>query len=743
MVPVLMAIQSPAIADFEDECAPNTLLIRFKPGVVSFPLAIDRGHNAFRASLANAEFSLPGLRTRLEDVRVADFETVAATWRHLTAADSLDRFGRRVELVDFTDLYRVSFEGSIDLEATIELLRGVRGVAHVECDRIIGLDFFTPNDEYYPDAWHLHNTGQVLRSWSPDSVVCDTFYDINAPEAWDLWDSAGTKIGIFDNGLDSSHADLGPYIDHSLSWSFDPILYHWSELGDHGTWVAGLALAGTNNDSVGVAGVSNLAPNHSDDLLVALRVKHGGLYEDVLSNVIDAVAYTCSSGVYPQILATNHAWGAAGCLHWKNSHSYPTGLRDAFRNAFLKDISLVCSAGQTVGCSGSGSGNDECWLFPAAYLDYSLAIAAVRCNGDTIAANPMEGSYIDLTAPGGIGMPTTSYGGGYLLCEQSSGCHKEGTSAAAPVVSGAIALLLGKDHSLTNEDCYHLLEVTAVEMEGSPMSDSLRGGHGLVKLDRALSRLKWPWELRRDSCTTYTSDSIDARWKEFRNVDLGQEQSESWDSAWVHVYELECLSPKLCTATQTVDTVWVRGKYTTGWKDLNKYDAYFHANYAEFVEWQLEDQAKFRTYTNRVYTEPGGDFIGWRPFEPGVDSFRVHFTTLAKYNADTMGVGREPLASGARGVFPLGTISFTGETKLSLAVDHTGYYTLAIYDVAGRVVARPMHHSLLIPGRQVHSWDGRGRDAVPVATGIYCARLWRDGKTRRPYGSASRFVLLR
>jgi thermitase len=107
----------------------------------------------------------------------------------------------------------------------------------------VGFPNDPPNDPRFGDQWGLHNTGQ-------NGGTADA--DIDAPEAWGI--STGSQdiiIAILDTGIDQSHEDLK---DKLLA---DNLNFSGSKTVDdrygHGTHVAGIAAALTNND-LGVAG---------------------------------------------------------------------------------------------------------------------------------------------------------------------------------------------------------------------------------------------------------------------------------------------------------------------------------------------------------------------------------------------------------------------------------------------------------------------------------------------------------
>jgi hypothetical protein len=110
----------------------------------------------------------------------------------------------------------------------------------------------TPDDTYFPNQWHLSNTGQS--GGTPDS-------DIDAPQGWEVsTGSSGIVIAIIDTGVDLTHLDLANKLVDGwdcVNWppgDNDPS--PGSYPGDaHGTACAGLAAAQTNN-AIGVAGVA-------------------------------------------------------------------------------------------------------------------------------------------------------------------------------------------------------------------------------------------------------------------------------------------------------------------------------------------------------------------------------------------------------------------------------------------------------------------------------------------------------
>lgn len=256
----------------------------------------------------------------------------------------------------------------------------------------------TPNDPLYNKQWNLQK------------IVSDESFDVSR--------GGFSKIAVVDTGVDPNHPDLSGLV---LS-GFNTIDGTENSADDHGhgTHVAGIAAAQTNN-AEGVASVSF----KSTILPVKVLNKDGfGTYGDVAEGIV----YAADSGA--RVL--NLSLGGS---------SDSETLKRAVRYAQGKGSLLVAAAGNT--------GNDTS-VYPAAY-DGVLAVSASDQN-DNLAGFSSFGKNIFVASPG-VSITSTVLEAKYT--------SYNGTSMAAPHLSGLLALALTAQESLSNNELIDSVKQTA------------------------------------------------------------------------------------------------------------------------------------------------------------------------------------------------------------------------------------------------------------------------------------------
>lgn len=323
-----------------------------------------------------------------------------------------------------TETFLVRTSSDLAHEGIVSALTDIEGFLTVEPNFLAWMDDTIPNDSLFGVQWALENTGQL-------GGVVDA--DIDAPLAWDInTGSGGTVVGVVDSGVYYNHADLndnmwrnpgeiaGDGIDNDGNGFIDDIFGYDFLNGDndpfddegHGTAVAGI-IAAEGNNAQGVVGVN------WDAKIMALKIFDPVGFAGT-AQIVGAVNYATMMkrdyGV--DVIATNHSWGTVG---------FSTVLRDAIAASGDQEILFVASAGN------SNHDNDIAPQYPASYdLDNIISVAATDRFDAKAGFSSFGATTVDLGAPG-VSTQTTSRFGGFT----SFG----GTSAAAPYVAGAAALV--------------------------------------------------------------------------------------------------------------------------------------------------------------------------------------------------------------------------------------------------------------------------------------------------------------
>jgi subtilisin family serine protease len=294
-------------------------------------------------------------------------------------------------------------------------------VEFAELDRMLAVQQMTPNDPLYPS----------LNSWS--------LQKINGPDAWSITEgSDNVTIAILDTGVDGTHEDLAAKM--VPGWNIYGNNSDTTDPYGHGTMVAGQAAASSNN-GVGVT----------------------------------SVAWGCK--IMPIRISDDYGYAAfsdiASGLTWASDH----GARVANVSYKASDSSTVSRAAGYFQRKGGivtiAAGNDG--SFDSAADDPYILTVGATDSTDTIFSWSSYGNNQDLVAPGTA--YTTHRGGGYTV--------GTGTSASAPMVAGAAALVFSINPNFTPAQVQDILKQSADD-QGAPGWDPSYG-YGRVNLARAVN----------------------------------------------------------------------------------------------------------------------------------------------------------------------------------------------------------------------------------------------------------------
>jgi subtilisin family serine protease/DNA-binding beta-propeller fold protein YncE len=313
------------------------------------------------------------------------------------------------------------------VEQALDRLRADPNVEYAEPDYVVHADRI-PDDPRLAEQWVVRNTGQTGGT-SGD--------DLDLLRAWNV--TTGSRdviVAVIDSGVDASHPDLrdnlyvnpgeipGNGVDDDGNGLVDDVSGWDFANGDndpfddlfHGTHVSGIIGAVADN-GLGVAGMAWRVR-----ILPCKFLNSDGL--GFSSNAIRAIDYATLQGA--RVL--NNSWGGGGL------------------SVAMKDTIDAAGAGGVVFVVSAGNDGDDFAVrpqYPAAYTLPNVVAVAATDENDGLAPFSNFGAATVLLGAPGVHILSTLPGGQYGKLS--------GTSMSAPIVSGALALLLSAEPDLDLE----------------------------------------------------------------------------------------------------------------------------------------------------------------------------------------------------------------------------------------------------------------------------------------------------
>lgn len=373
------------------------------------------------------------------------------------AGESVETLGiQRANLLGF---YVVSFDPQYDPNEVASAFEADPNVVYAEPNYVAYVSeqpparlAFTPNDPYFAFQWHMPQ--------------------IQAPQAWDVSTGQDVLIAVLDTGI--AYEDFGEYrrapdlgnTRFVPGYDFinnDP---HANDDEGHGTHVAGTIAQSTNNGlgGTGVAFNASLMP------VKVLDSQGQGSHDAIAQGIV----YAADRGARIINMSLSGRTGSST-------------LAEAIDYAANKGVLVVAAAGNSGGAVE----------YPAAYGSV-LAVGALGYDRTRVDYSNF-GSQLALVAPGGD-TDSDKNADGYpdgVLQETFRGdptqfgfYFYEGTSMAAPHVSGVAALLFAHNPAAGAGQVRQAMQNTALDL--GPAGRDNQYGYGLVQAAEALAAIGGP-----------------------------------------------------------------------------------------------------------------------------------------------------------------------------------------------------------------------------------------------------------
>ncbi|MBI1827186.1 MAG: S8 family serine peptidase [Planctomycetes bacterium] len=298
-----------------------------------------------------------------------------------------------------------------------------------------------PNDPDFPVQWYLNNTGQSVNGISGMSGA-----DIDALSAWAVYPGTNNvTVAIVDTGVNPHTEFAGRLLDGYVTSLAGGDPYSTLDTGPHGTYVAGIVGASSNN-SEGIAGV------HGSVSLLPVRALSGST----------GTEQSAAEGI---LWAVDH--GASVILVALQFYDGTDELRDAVTYAATHDVVVVAPTGHL---------GQNTVAYPAAF-DGCIAVASTTSQ-DNVTAFSNYGPEVDLSAPS-EDIWSTWIDDGY-----SFGPHPSGAAGAA-LVAGVAVLIRSYAPQLSATQIAQLLRDSANDL-GDPGWDE-HFGAGRLNAAKAMT----------------------------------------------------------------------------------------------------------------------------------------------------------------------------------------------------------------------------------------------------------------
>ncbi|MBF0595593.1 MAG: S8 family serine peptidase, partial [Candidatus Omnitrophica bacterium] len=351
---------------------------------------------------------------------------------------------------------------------------------------VVGSHFVTAGilDPYYASSG----------SWGQPRLDSWHLFDVNADKAWKVTKGKGVVVAVVDTGLDYNHPDIK---DALWTNDIDPDTYglHGYDFGvcadgdctaltppgpdvmdysGHGTHVAGIIAARINQ--LGVVGV---APEASIMPLRAL-----GNFGGTTSSLAAAIYFA----VYHGADVINCSWGPGFSFYPDNP-----AQEEAVKFAYDNNVPVIFAAGNEAQDTAFYSPQDQATVITVGSTNWDRDWSYYSNWGEKIDISAPGEQILSLNARHGDNalskrialtladhQPTTNAVVGEDYLEIS------GTSMAAPVVTGVVALMKANHPGLTIEDIRYILRASAQTSQWGP-GFHIKTGYGIANAAAALT----------------------------------------------------------------------------------------------------------------------------------------------------------------------------------------------------------------------------------------------------------------
>ena len=391
------------------------------------------------------------------------------------------------------------------------------------------------------------------------------------PNVWDYYRGDNVTVAVIDSGFDYDHpefidingksrvSDKSAYIytnsSKQVKVDVGKTKVNITDGDSHGTMCAGLL-----GSSVNKVGITGIAPNV--DLMLIKIDKHAYSMNEAFKYAADngAKVISTSLGQYP-----NSNGETSGDIHFEKGINLATVFNEGINYAYSKGVTIVAA---------TGNSRETKLSYPAGCSNVIGAGGLNAGSKTQIWDNGYEGSnyngskvYVDVFAPSdGVYAP----GFDTSTNKPTYWGDAKGTSFAAPLIAGAIALYYQKYPTATNSQVETALKNACVDI--SSYNSNKNMGYGRLDVGKLLNITQ---NIKKE--TISSSGTISQNATKLKVID-----EAGWDFRTLHLYN-------------------VTFKEGYGYKELDRYFDNVYGKRISTSSYQLEGTKKSYAYTDEGY----------------------------------------------------------------------------------------------------------------------------------------------
>jgi subtilisin family serine protease len=302
-------------------------------------------------------------------------------------------------------------------------------------------------------------------------------------------------VAIVDNGFNLKHPELSSKIVQPYNvWKHSDEIF--PQQVDHGTHVAGIALAAADNGK----GICGIAPN-CKFMPIQVADKRGMM---TTTSVLDGILYALYQGA--DVVNVSLGEQFTGLSQFSRS-----AQQDLIRNHFKeeerlwREIMRIAANHNATIVVAAGNDNVLAGIDALQRPELFITVSAIDKNNRNFGKAEFSnyGPFSTISAPG-VGI--------YSSVDKNDYQIMDGTSMAAPIVTGAVALMKSMNGAITTKQIICILQNTGIETQGNIGK--------LIQLDKALQKIQSGETVNCTPAPSTGEVQVLLSWNNYNDLDL-------------------------------------------------------------------------------------------------------------------------------------------------------------------------------------------------------------------------------